>query len=696
MKPRKVLSFLALCLIAAASSFAQFEPDFSSAGAGEQFRLGVQAYQKGRYSEAILLFEKSLAYEPDQPLISFWLGRAYLKSGFESTALRAWDPILGDPSAPPFIRAKAEGLSARRMAGDLLDDSATFVEMARFEGKKGRTTYFLRPSSILPQRDGSVLVVAQGSDALLVIDPNGVIRSTEKGGLQGLDRPFGLASLPDGTFFVTEFNGDRISRLGGGKPLTFGSKGRGPGQVLGPQYAVCDEDGYLYVSDYGNTRILKFDADGNFLFAFGLKSEAFPGFVSPSGLAEKDGVLYAADSFRKSIYRFDLSGNYLGAMAEGAMHFPEGLSFWKDGTALLVADTDRILSIDLETETPTVVYQSPDRKARIVGAAPDYNGNLLACDFDASAILVLTEAPLIAAGYDVEIERIMADAFPKVTLDVTVRDRLGHPVVGLKAPNFHLSERITKKTTVVERGVGVIHTEESLVPVSGMEFVGSATAASPVRISFLLGRSPSMSLYVDSLRETIASLYGAFAGKGPASFSLVTAGPVPSQDVVLGGNVADLTRAILKPAQEGGRFDLGLRLAASGLLPSGPRDAVVYLGTGSVDDASFGATTLFDLASLLQNNGIRLYAVIVGDNAVSPALRYLVEASGGRVYAASRPRGMGDVAADITGAASGRYRLTFTSAADSGFGENYLTVAAEAYLYEKSGRDELGYFVPLR
>ena len=696
MKPRKALSLLALVLIVSTTASAQFAPDFSSAGAGEQFRLGVQAYQKGRYSEAILLFEKSLAYEPDQPLVSFWLGRSYLKSGFESTALRAWDSILGDPSAPPFIRAKAEGLRSRRIAGDLLDDSATFVEMARFEGKKGRTTYFLRPSAILPQRDGSVLVVAQGSDSILVIDPNGVIRSTEKGGLQGLDRPFGLASLPDGTFFVTEFNGDRISRLGNGKALTFGTKGRGAGQVLGPQYAVCDEDGYLYVSDYGNTRILKFDADGNFLFAFGLKSEDFPGFVSPSGLAERDGILYAADSFRKSIYRFDLSGNFLGVLAEGAMHFPEGLSFWKDGSALLVADTDRILSIDLETETPTVVYQSPDRKARIVGAAPDYNGNLLACDFDASAILVLTEAPLIAAGYDVEIERVMAEAFPKVTLDISVRDRLGHPVVGLKEPNFHLSERITKKTTVVERGKSVIHTEESLVPVSRMEFVGSATMATPVRVSFLLERSPAMPLYLDSLRETIAALHGAFPGKAPASFSLVSAGPVPSQDVPLGGSVSDLTRSLLKPAQDGGRFDLGLRLAASSLLPTGPRDAVVYLGTGAVDDASFGATTLFDLASLLQNNGIRFYAIIVGDNVASPALRYLVEASGGAIYSASRPRGMGDVAADIAGAASGRYRISFTSTADSGFGENYLTVAAEAYLYEKSGRDELGYYAPLR
>lgn len=696
MTSKKALVFLMIGLMFVSVGSAQFDSRFGSPGAGEQFRLGVQAYQKGRYAEAVLLFEKSLAYEADQPLVSFWLGRAYLKTGFESTALRAWSSILSDPSAPPFIRSKAEGLRARQSASDLLDDSATYVEMARFEGKRGKTTYFLRPSTILPQRDGSVLVVAQGSNEILLIDPNGVIRDRDKGGLQGLDRPFGLASLPDGTIFVTEFNGDRITRMGKGKPLTFGAKGRGEGQVLGPQYAVCDEDGYLYVSDYGNARIAKFDSDGNFLFAFGLKGEDFPGFVSPSGLAERAGILYAADSFRKTIFRFDLSGNYLGALAEGSMHFPEGLCFWKNGSALLVSDTDRILSIDLETETPVVVYQSPDRKARLVGAAADHNGNLLACDFDASAILILTEAPLIAAGYDVEIERVMSDAFPKVTLDVTVRDRLGHPVVGLKYPNFHLSERITKKTTIVERGKSVIHSEESLIPASGMEFVGSATVATPVRISLLLERSPAMSLYTDVLRETIASLYASFEGKAQAAFSLVSAGPVPSQEMAMGANVSELTRALLKPAQELGRFDLGLRLSASSLLPSGPRDAVVYLGTGAVDDSSFGAATLYDLAALLRNNGVRLYAVIVGDNPASPALRYLVDASGGSIYSASRPRGMGDVAADIAESASGRYRLSFVSAADAGFGENYLTVAVEAYLYEKSGRDELGYYAPLR
>lgn len=694
--PKKPIALLLAVLVAASALNAQFDPSFASSGAAEQFRLGVQAYQRGRYAESILLFEKSLAYEPNQKLISFWLGRAYLKSGFDSTALRSWSSILADPSAPPFIRAKAEALKSRRSASDLVDDSAVYVETARFDGQKGKTVYFQRPSAILPMKDGSVMVVAHGSDEILRIDPNGVIRDREKGGLQGFDRPFGLAPLPDGSVFVTEFNGDRISRMGGPKPLTFGSKGRGDGQLLGPQYAACDDDGYLYVGDYGNARIVKFDPEGKFLFAFGAKGEGFPGFVSPAGIAVREGVLYAGDSYRKAVYRFDLSGNYLGVMAEGILHFPEGLAFWKDGRALLVADTDRIVSIDLESETPTVVYQSPDRKARLVGAAGDYNGNLLACDFDASAILVLTEAPLIAAGYDVEIERVFADAFPKVSLDVTVRDRLGHPVVGLKSPNFHLSERIVKDSTVTERGKPVIRHEESLIPVAGMELVGSATAPTPVRVSFLLERSAAMGQYRDAARTALASYIGAFDGKAQASFSLVSAGALPAQEVLPGGSIADLTKALLKPAGAPGRFDLGLRLAATSLQPTGPRDAVVYLGTGSVDEGSFGSMGLSDLAACLRNNSIRFYAILFGDQPASGALRYLAEESGGAVYQASRPRGLGDAATDLVGSASGRYRLSYVSSADSAFGERYLTVAAEAYLYEKSGRDELGYFAPLK
>lgn len=693
MRKLAILALVALGLFAVLPLAAQWKSEFSTPGGAEEFRLGVEAYQKGRFSEAVLLLEKALAFEGRQELASYWLGRAYLKSGYMATALRVWSPLATQASAPPFLRSKIEGLEGIQNQGTGSVEGG-FIEIARFEGSRGKTAYFSRPSAILPRSDGSFYVVAQGSNEVLLLDPNGVIRERNKGGLQGLDRPFGIASLPDGSIFVTEFNGDRISRMGSAKALTFGSKGRGEGQLLGPQYVACDDQGYLYVCDYGNARIVKFDPEGKYVLSFGRPSGSFPGLASPGGIAIQDGTIYAADSFRKAIYAFDLSGNYIAALGEGLLHFPEGLSFWRQGQDLLVADTDRIVTLNLESETATVVYQSPDKKARIVGAVADRSGGILACDFDASAVLVLTGPGQLAAGLDVEIERVMADAFPRVDIDVTVRDRAGNPVIGLDLPNFHLSERIVTKAVSQEKGVEVEKKTETMAPVGGYEFLGSAIGPSPVRLVFLVDPSTDMVSQRAAFRKALAEIMGGFPPASPPVFSLVTMGAVPSLDAKPGSGLAEISKVAIAQARKGGRLDLGIRFAATSLLPTGPRDAIVYMGTGKIDPQAFGATTLTELGAFLRNNGIRLYGVVFGEGPVDDSLRYLSEQSGGGLYAAARPQGLADLPKALAQAPSGRYRLRYVSKADSGFGENYLGLSVEAYLYKKSGRDEAGYFGP--
>jgi len=696
---KSIAVFLALFALLAPVC-AQYSSEFSSSGAREELRLGVQAYHQGRYAESILLFEKALAYGPSEPLLSYWLGRSYAKSGYESTALRAWEGLIARPDAPAFLRSKVETIQGSRSLES--DEDPSFIEAARFSGRVGKTTYFLRPSGLLPQTDGSVLVVAHGSNEIVRIDPNGVIRQREKGGLEGYDRPFGIAGLPDGSFFVTEFNGDRVSRIDSindvsRKRILFGSKGRGDGRLIGPQYAACDEDGYLYVSDYGNARIVKFDRDGKYLLSFGAKSDEFPGFASPSGIAEKQGIVYVADSYRKAVYKFDLSGNYIGSIGEGLLHAPEGLSFWRKGSALLISDTDRIASLDLETERVSTLYSSPQKGTRLVDAVADFNGNLLAADFDSSSVLVLSEAPLLAAGYNVEIERIIASEFPKVTVDVDVRDRQGMPVVGLRALNFHLTESIKSTVSTDERGRTLTRNIESLVPVQDLQLVGEGSVASPFRTVLIGDRSLAMADFRDEAREALTDLYNSLSGAGAASLSFVGAGSAPSLEVAAGRSLSDLTKALLKveDGTKAGRIDLALRLAATSLLPTSPRSSVIYLGLGSVDDKAFAGTTLSEVANLFRNNGIRFFAVILGEGSPSESIRYLASETGGTVYSAARPRGLGDLAAEIAQGPSGRYRLTFTSKADSGFGQNYLLVGVEAYLYRKSGKDELGYFAPL-
>ncbi|HUX37546.1 MAG TPA: hypothetical protein VMV44_06540, partial [Rectinemataceae bacterium] len=462
MKARVGSIAFILALVLAPALSAQWNTELRSPGAAEQLRLGVIAYNQGRISESILLFEKALAWDPGEASILAWLGRAYYRTGLESTALKTWEPLLALPDAPASLRAFAEDVQARRsLATD--DQPHRYIESHRFEGKSEASPKFLRPSSLLALPDGSFFVVAQGSGQVLRLDPNGSMRQRIAGGLEGLDRPFGIARLADGSLMVSEFNGDRIAKISGSSTKIFSSTGRGDGQLLGPQFIAIDSSGYVYVTDYGNARVTKFDSDGKSILSFGSRNGDFPGFRSPSGIAWMNGVLYVADTAAKSIYSFDESGNYLGSLAEGQLHFPEGLSPWQGGNALLVADTDRILSIDIQSQRVDEIYRSLDAKPRITSAVADYMGGILACDFDASTISVLSEAVDLARGFDVEISRIEASNFPIVHVAVDVRDRLGHPVVGLNASNFYLSETIHTRSSVTEVGKPVIKTAISIV-----------------------------------------------------------------------------------------------------------------------------------------------------------------------------------------------------------------------------------------
>jgi hypothetical protein len=146
----------------------------------------------------------------------------------------------------------------------------------------------------------------------------------------------------------------------------------------------------------------------------------------------------------------------------------------------------------------------------------------------------------------------------------------------------------------------------------------------------------------------------------------------------------------------GGRFDLGVRQAVDSLLPGESRDAIVFFTSGILDETSFARTSLSEIGALLQNNGIRFFAVVFGDGVPDAALKYLVNRTGGTIFSASRPGGLNDLARILANTPSGTYRFSYISAEDSDFGNRQMSVSVEGYLFQKSGRDELGYYAPLR
>jgi hypothetical protein len=280
----------------------------------------------------------------------------------------------------------------------------------------------------------------------------------------------------------------------------------------------------------------------------------------------------------------------------------------------------------------------------------------------------------MAAGLFVQIDRVVSDNFPEITVEVQVQDRRRRPVVGLNAGNFLLSEE------------GRVVGEQN--------FIGGAYRTESSDVAILMERSPRTFPRGEDLAAAVRDIRSG----GSAVVSLIAAGEQPLRERLEGTSAAAFAAAARgNPAAytPRWRFDRGLRLAATDILPLSKKRAVVFVGSGTLGELAFEQYSLSELAAYLTNNGIRFYTVILGENPPAEELRYLCEQTGGQVLPLYRPQGIRPVLESLRAAPSGSYTLRYRSGLPTDFGRAYLSVEAEVYLLERSGRDRIGYFAPL-
>ncbi|MDR0301328.1 MAG: 6-bladed beta-propeller [Treponema sp.] len=686
---RNALSFGLLFFVASLFLYAQDDPirqgptggtGAAALSAAEEFRLGVQAYNRFAYNEAILSFERALSFRPGEAIILDWLGRAYYRSGFEETALRQWRAALNsygrNSGAGMLLSSRIETVSNRRFLLPVADDGVRYVEAGRYPGKSEDIVFYRQPSSLLPNNDGSVWVVAYGSNEIVKIDVNGVIRDRKRGPLNGFDRPYDIVRGIDGRLYVSEYRGSRVSVLDkNGNWLSYiGSRGLGNGQFIGPQNLTINEDGYLYVVDYGNRRISKFDPDGAFILSFAQKTAVFPGLLSPTGIAAGNGKIYVADNLRKTIYIFDPNGSYLGRLAAEGLKSPESMRFLSDDR-LLVADANRILLIEPEAAIVRELGLAGNEKVRVTCANMDSNGNILAAKFEAGEVAVMTRFDDLASGFFVQIRNVDAQHFPVVTVWFTVEDRLRRQITGLDVNNFIFTE-------------GGMEAGEQI-------FLSPGYRSGGVDISLLIERSQLTSGMLGELTAASRDIGRALQEMGNSKVvSVISAGAQPRREQHE-PSLENAVRGANDSFSPRWRFDLGMRLAATDLLSAAPKRSVVYIGSGSVGELAFEQYSLSELSSYLANNGIVFNAVIIGGAQASASIEYLCRETGGKAMQLYRPQGIGPLIKSIADTPSGLYSFSFTSRLPTDFGRAWLPLEIEVKLMERSGRDSTGYFPPL-
>ena len=642
----------------------------------EEFRWGVSAFHSGLYNDALLSFSRALSLEPDSDTIRAWLGRAYFASGFTEAALDEWQFLLDGGVSAPHIAAWVEAL--RSQQANELADPPRYVTFGEVQGRQEDYTLFLRPTSIYPLGDGSFLLSSYATRDVLHLNVNGTLQRRFGAGFNWFEHPFDIVAAADGRLFVSDFGADQIVRLTpqGARDAIIGSSGIDEGQLMGPQYLAIDEEDYIYVTDWGNQRVAKFDPDGEYVLSFGGTQAGFVGLDRPTGIVYRQGLLYVVDAGRDAVAIFDTSGNFRSEIGALGLTRPERLSLF-DERHILIADGDRLALLDPELETIRPISELADRNGRIVAGARDINGHLLAVDFDRSRIIFLSDIATLYSGMSTRIEQIDAAQFPQVEVDVAVEDRQGRPIVGLEAANFVVSE------------AGVTN--------SSHELLFADHRSDDAAIIVLIDRSPGMRAYSAEVEATIDELLSGSADSDPAVIGVVRAGESPVLEAGIGATGSTLRQAAAVDDDLSPRwaFDRGVRLAGSELANLQTKRMILFVTQGSLPPSAFDAIGLQQTAHFLTNNHIAFYVVYTRPDITAPELEFLVRNSGGQSRYLYNPRGIADFIRHRRERNDGRYTLRFTTPRNSDFGRAYLPVEVESYLIQKSGRDESGYFGPL-
>ena len=599
-----------------------------SALAFQEFRRGVQAYYRGAYNDAILQFERALSYLPDENLILDWLGKSYYSSGIEGVALRQWQIASDNGYGGLLLKNQIEIVRARRITDNAYQTSVTYTEAGSFPGRNGGAFIFSQPVSVLPEDDGSVWVLAYGSNEMLKIDVNGLVVNRTNGSLAGFDRPMDMIRAADGRILVSESAGDRISVFNGrgGYEGSFGGKGIGVGQMVGPQYLASDEAGNIYVTDFGNARVDVFDKDGNGLFYFGGASAEFAGLKAPTGIACVDGTVFVADAVAGAVYRFDTAGNYIGLLCkEKTFVRPESLKPW--GGYIVICDKNRVYSIDADTGTVFENVSTGNAPSRVTCAVPDANGNVLVSDVVSNEVYVMSKMSELIGGLFVQIERVDASAFPQVTLEVKVENRRRQSMVGLKEVNFFVTENKN--------------------PVLDAKFEGAASANDVADITLIIDRSVSAARHAEATETAVREIAAAMQGRG--TVRVVSAGAMPVLEYVgpPDGIEKFSLSALKNPVSASVSLDGAIRLAANGLITAEKKRAIIYVTDGGVSQDAFSTYSLSDLSAYLNNNAVAMAVVMTAQGAPAREVTYLSDHTNGGSYYVYRSQGLGGIMQDI-------------------------------------------------
>ena len=183
--------------------------------------------------------------------------------------------------------------------------------------------------------------------------------------------------------------------------LEWGSSGHlKPGMFLNPQHLAVDSENNIYVTDLGNSRVQKFDDQGNHIRSWGSQGSGPGEFSHPSGIAVANEYVFVVDNILDTVQKFDSFGNFVmqwGGSGNGNGEFrsPNGIAI-SDDEFIYVVDTgnSRIQKFTFDGEYVLQFGQNGKRAGNFItpiDIAVDEAGKLFVTDPGNSRINVYDE-----------------------------------------------------------------------------------------------------------------------------------------------------------------------------------------------------------------------------------------------------------------------------------------------------------------